>query len=198
MELPPPAAGHPAGRVPRGAPAGRRPVHRRLPPATAAARRDLPPRTAAGGTAHRRSRPRRRRVRGVPAGTARRCRGHHPRTRHPDGRGAAGGRPDLQPHPGSARRTQAPLPLPLDRLPGHRTRRRDHPQTGAGVGLTKPPGIAEAIDWAGALHALGLCVLDAAAADRTLGAVLKYAEDLEAVRRTGLAQLVDAEAGSDA
>ncbi|MEU5539282.1 MoxR family ATPase [Streptomyces sp. NPDC020362] len=64
--------------------------------------------------------------------------------------------------------------------------------------LTKPPGIAEAIDWAGALHALGLCVLDAAAADRTLGAVLKYAEDLEAVRRTGLAQLVDAEAGSDA
>lgn len=35
--------------------------------------------------------------------------------------------------------------------------------------LTKPPGIAEAIDWAGALHALGLPVLDADAADRTLG-----------------------------
>jgi MoxR-like ATPase len=64
--------------------------------------------------------------------------------------------------------------------------------------LTKPPGIAEAIDWAGALHALGLSVLDADAADRTLGAVLKYAEDLEAVRRAGLAELVDAEAGSDA
>ncbi|MFC9640165.1 AAA family ATPase [Streptomyces mirabilis] len=64
--------------------------------------------------------------------------------------------------------------------------------------LTKPPGIAEAIDWAGALHALGLSVLDADAADRTLGAVLKYAEDLEAVRRDGLAELVDAEAGSDA
>ncbi|WP_371643437.1 AAA family ATPase [Streptomyces mirabilis] len=64
--------------------------------------------------------------------------------------------------------------------------------------LTKPPGIAEAIDWAGALHALGLPVLDADAADRTLGAVLKYAEDLEVVRRAGLAELVDAEAGSDA
>ncbi|MET7889816.1 AAA family ATPase [Streptomyces mirabilis] len=64
--------------------------------------------------------------------------------------------------------------------------------------LTKPPGIAEAIDWAGALHALGLTVLDADAADRTLGAVLKYAEDLQAVRRAGLAELVDAEAGSDA
>jgi MoxR-like ATPase len=62
--------------------------------------------------------------------------------------------------------------------------------------LTKPPGIAEAIDWAGALHALGLSVLDADAADRTLGVVLKYAEDLQAVRRAGLAELVDAEAGS--
>ncbi|SFF79866.1 AAA family ATPase [Streptomyces mirabilis] len=65
-------------------------------------------------------------------------------------------------------------------------------------GLTKPPGIAEAIDWAGALHTLGLSVLDADAADRTLGAVLKYAEDLEAVRGAGLAELIDAEAGSDA
>ncbi|MFD4950411.1 AAA family ATPase [Streptomyces sp. NPDC058451] len=64
--------------------------------------------------------------------------------------------------------------------------------------LTKPPGIAEAIDWAGALHTLGFSVLDADAADRTLGAVLKYAEDLDAVRRTGLAELVDAEARSDA
>ncbi|MFJ3714928.1 AAA family ATPase [Streptomyces sp. NPDC090057] len=64
--------------------------------------------------------------------------------------------------------------------------------------LTKPPGVAEAIDWAGALHALGLSVLDADAADRTLGAVLKYAEDLRAVRRAGLAELVDAEPGPDA
>ena len=33
-------------------------------------------------------------------------------------RGPAGGGADLQPHPRSARRAQAPLPLPLDRLPG--------------------------------------------------------------------------------
>ncbi|MFJ9870439.1 AAA family ATPase [Streptomyces sp. NPDC101165] len=64
--------------------------------------------------------------------------------------------------------------------------------------LTKPPGIAEAIDWAGALHTLGLSVLDADAADRTLGAVLKYAEDLAAVRRAGLADLIDAKPGTDA
>ncbi|MEV6833058.1 MoxR family ATPase [Streptomyces sp. NPDC051133] len=65
-------------------------------------------------------------------------------------------------------------------------------------GLTKPPGVAEAIDWAAALHTLGFRVLDADAADRTLGAVLKYAEDLEAVRRSGVAELVDTEPGSDA
>ncbi|ASN22763.1 MoxR family ATPase [Streptomyces pluripotens] len=64
--------------------------------------------------------------------------------------------------------------------------------------LTKPPGIAEAIDWASALHALGVSVLDTDAADRTLGAVLKYAEDLQTVRRAGLAELVEAEADSDA
>ena len=51
--------------------------------------------------------------------------------------------------------------------------------------LAKPPGVAEAISWAGALHLLGADRLDAAAAQRTAGAVLKYAEDLHAVRETG-------------
>ncbi|MFE0626562.1 AAA family ATPase [Streptomyces sp. NPDC058864] len=60
--------------------------------------------------------------------------------------------------------------------------------------LTKPPGIAEAVDWAAALRALGLTTFDADAADRTLGAVLKYAEDLAAVRAEGLARLVDSDA----
>ncbi|WUD71792.1 MoxR family ATPase [Streptomyces sp. NBC_00510] len=60
--------------------------------------------------------------------------------------------------------------------------------------LTKPPGIAEAVNWAGALRALGLTSFDADAADRTLGAVLKYAEDLAAVRAEGLAHLVDSDA----
>lgn len=48
--------------------------------------------------------------------------------------------------------------------------------------LAKPPGVAEAIDWAGALQVLGAPVLDAPAAARTLAAVVKYDEDLALVR----------------
>ena len=48
--------------------------------------------------------------------------------------------------------------------------------------LYKPPGVAEAIDWASALQVLGVEVLDAAAAERTLSAVVKYDEDLAVVR----------------
>jgi MoxR-like ATPase len=54
--------------------------------------------------------------------------------------------------------------------------------------LTKVPGVAEAITWAGALQALGLSTWDSAAAERTLGAVLKYDEDLAAARDAGLPQ----------
>lgn len=56
--------------------------------------------------------------------------------------------------------------------------------------VQKPPGIAEAIDWLAALEVLGIERLDAAAAQRTLGAVLKYSEDQEVVRAAGLEQLV--------
>lgn len=48
--------------------------------------------------------------------------------------------------------------------------------------LLKPPGVAESLDWARALQALECAVLDAEAAAVTLGAVLKYTEDLERVR----------------
>src|SRR5581483_3379311 len=48
--------------------------------------------------------------------------------------------------------------------------------------LTKPPGVAEAISWAVALRVLGATELTEPAAARTLGAVLKYPEDQEAVR----------------
>ena len=48
--------------------------------------------------------------------------------------------------------------------------------------LLKPPGVAESIDWAQALLALRRDALDAESAARTLGAVLKYSEDLERVR----------------
>ena len=56
--------------------------------------------------------------------------------------------------------------------------------------VQKPPGVAEAIDWVAALTVLGVEELDAAAIDRTLGSVLKYAEDQEVVRAAGLEQLV--------
>jgi MoxR-like ATPase len=58
--------------------------------------------------------------------------------------------------------------------------------------VQKPPGIAEAIDWVAALELLGAERLDAAAAERTLGSVLKYREDQELVRADGLDRLVGA------
>jgi MoxR-like ATPase len=48
--------------------------------------------------------------------------------------------------------------------------------------LLKPPGVAESLDWAQALLALDRDELDAESAARTLGAVLKYSEDLDRVR----------------
>jgi MoxR-like ATPase len=59
-----------------------------------------------------------------------------------------------------------------------------------GLDLTKPPGVAEAISWAAALRVLGATELTVPGAGRTLGAVLKYAEDEELVRETGLDALV--------
>jgi hypothetical protein len=59
-----------------------------------------------------------------------------------------------------------------------------------GSDVQKPPGVAEAIDWVAALGLLGVERLDAGAVDRTLGSVLKYAEDQELIRAAGLEQLV--------
>jgi MoxR-like ATPase len=56
--------------------------------------------------------------------------------------------------------------------------------------LTKAPGVAEAIAWASALEALGVPTWDLAAAERTLGAVLKYDEDLSAARDAGLSKVL--------
>jgi MoxR-like ATPase len=56
--------------------------------------------------------------------------------------------------------------------------------------VQKPPGVAEAIDWLAALSLLGVERLDVDAIDRTLGSVLKYSEDHEVIRATGLDQLV--------
>ena len=56
--------------------------------------------------------------------------------------------------------------------------------------LYKPPGIAETIDWASALGRLGTKELNDEVVDVTLGTVLKYREDHERVRETGVAALV--------
>ena len=59
-----------------------------------------------------------------------------------------------------------------------------------GLQLYKPPGVAETIDWAQALAALGASSLDQALVDATLGTVLKYREDQERTRQHGIADLV--------
>jgi MoxR-like ATPase len=48
--------------------------------------------------------------------------------------------------------------------------------------LAKPPGVAETIDWVRTLEFLGEGELTAAAADDTIGAVIKDRDDLDLVR----------------
>jgi MoxR-like ATPase len=55
-------------------------------------------------------------------------------------------------------------------------------QLRAGSDLLKPPGVAETLDWARALHHLGTTELDVETAARTLGALVKYRDDAERVR----------------
>ena len=56
--------------------------------------------------------------------------------------------------------------------------------------LTKPPGISEAIAWAFAISVFGETELAVPVANQTLSTVLKYPEDEETVRRSGLATVV--------
>jgi len=56
--------------------------------------------------------------------------------------------------------------------------------------LAKPPGVAETIDWAHALSALGHEELDARTVEDTLGSVLKYHEDFATVRDEALVSLL--------
>ena len=51
------------------------------------------------------------------------------------------------------------------------------------VGLQKPPGVAETLDWARALHHLGTTTLDLESSARTLGALVKYREDSQRVQQ---------------
>ncbi len=149
------------------------------------------------GAADRRDRPLRPGIRGLPARIPVRLPDLDPRARHAARRRAAGGDPDLQPHPRSARGAPAALRLSLDRLSDARARsaHRDDARLQrrrataravvAAVGklrrepLSKAPGIAEAVDWAEAatlLNRSGARWPDAF--KRSIGVALKDEEDL--------------------
>lgn len=57
--------------------------------------------------------------------------------------------------------------------------------------LYKRPGVSESLDWARALTHLGADRLDGALVDRTLGFLLKYQDDVEAVRGPRAAALLE-------
>ena len=67
----------------------------------------------------------------------------------------------------------------------------DFVQRVRGADLAKVPGIAETLDWSAALVALNTKRLSAEQIDRTLGALLKYQEDLSAIRGSGAAKMLD-------
>jgi len=64
--------------------------------------------------------------------------------------------------------------------------------------LYKVPGVAETLDWARSLAALGATRLDASLVDATLGAALKYQEDLERAREAVPDLVAKASAGAAA
>ena len=177
-------------------------VRAELPDPAAAAAGDRAPGPAPGGAAHRRARPRRRRLRGVPARAAGRGGVTIPelgtiRATVPAGRGA-----DLEPHPRPARRAQAPLPLPLDRLPGAEreveivrrrvpaaardARGRGRRARGAAAARRRRCRSRRGSPRRSTGWRRSSCSAPSGStptpADRTLGAVLKYREDQELVR----------------
>ena len=67
-----------------------------------------------------------------------------------------------------------------------------------GAQLTKVPGVAETIDWAAALLALGATRLTPEVTDETLGVVLKYEEDVRAIRGATARSFIEEAAGEAA
>ena len=57
--------------------------------------------------------------------------------------------------------------------------------------LFKPPGIAETLDWANALSQLGATSLEGQLVDDTLGALLKYQDDLSLIRGDKTSELLE-------
>lgn len=64
------------------------------------------------------------------------------------------------------------------------------------MGMYKPPGIAETLDWANALHLLAETELTAESVDATLGTLLKYREDQERARRAGIESVIEIALGA--
>ena len=62
--------------------------------------------------------------------------------------------------------------------------------------LYKSPGIAETLDWTTALWTLDRQALDPATVDDTFGAILKYQDDIQQVRKQGVDKLVARAAGT--
>lgn len=95
-------------------------------------------------------------------------------------------------HPGFARE----LAIVRRRLPGVTARLTEQVtalvQALRSEDLLKPPGVAETIDWAQALDALGATEVDAELAVTTLGSVLKYREDVERARGLDLSAILSA------
>ena len=56
--------------------------------------------------------------------------------------------------------------------------------------LFKPPGVAETIDWAKALSVLDATELNPEVVDETLGVLLKYRDDIEHIKGTGVRALL--------
>ncbi len=64
------------------------------------------------------------------------------------------------------------------------------------MGLYKPPGIAETLDWANALNLLGAAELTEQNIDETLGALLKYREDQDRARSDGFEAVIKVALGA--
>ena len=57
--------------------------------------------------------------------------------------------------------------------------------------MFKLPGVAETLDWAEALTQLDKISLDSESIDNTLGAILKYQDDIQTMQGSKVKELLD-------
>ena len=162
------------------------------------------------GAPDRRTRPRRRGVRGLSSGNARGLPGHDSRARHRQGAAAADRHHHLEPHPRNPRRAEAPLPLSLGRLSRRRARTGDRAARRCRVSakLCRSRSCASCRRCASricssrrvsprrstgpsALAELDAVALDPATVSDTLGVLLKYQDDIARLEGTKAKELID-------